>query len=468
MPPTQTLSINKMRGFTVRVMRGFLVLASLPVLYVFVRTLQITRHLPRLDLAPARSPLLWLSVALMVAASLMIRFGPARIRLTAPYLWVLIVASFSVVAAVVVTFVVVSYKLLGTKLAVSPEKALLLGALELSLSILWCWWFFLSPAVAALRILATRLPPDGTLLTTVLASPLPHRDAADAIAPSKRRSPATVAYGAGAVALGFVAAVLVLWLFATMHIEQMFLALVLELATIYFVKFLWRRRRKHAAIDAHVALLNDPRRPILYLRSFQDDANTLSTEWDMFVRTGYGRAGRLHGPIARLVAMGGPRLEERLAAVMAPIGPFVAIGAPDEPLPQLGAARAYFTTDTWQSAVIDWVDMAQIIVKVAGPTHWIRWELDTILDRDAWPKLIILMPPSTPQDHAARWGNIVAALQDGPWGDALAGLDPRKVVAVRLLDEGALSVVTSDRRRDVDYVLATRIMLHNMQTTAPV
>jgi hypothetical protein len=42
------------------------------------------------------------------------------------------------------------------------------------------------------------------------------------------------------------------------------------------------------------------------------------------------------------------------------------------------------------------------------------------------------------------------------------------VVAVRLLDEGALSVVTSDRRRDVDYVLATRIMLHNMQTTAPV
>jgi hypothetical protein len=146
MPPTQTLSINKMRGFTVRVMRGFLVLASLPVLYVFVRTLQITRHLPRLDLAPARSPLLWLSVALMVAASLMIRFGPARIRLTAPYLWVLIVASFSVVAAVVVTFVVVSYKLLGTKLAVSPEKALLLGALELSLSILWCWWFFLSPA----------------------------------------------------------------------------------------------------------------------------------------------------------------------------------------------------------------------------------------------------------------------------------------------------------------------------------
>jgi hypothetical protein len=76
----------------------------------------------------------------------------------------------------------------------------------------------------------------------------------------------------------------------------------------------------------------NPRRPILYLRSFQDDPYLIDTEWDLVARTRYGRAGRLlrPGPIGTLSTSGG-RLEENLAAIVAPIGPFVAIGAPDEP-----------------------------------------------------------------------------------------------------------------------------------------
>jgi hypothetical protein len=343
----------------------------------------------------------------------------------------------------------------------------------------------LSPTRAAVRLLATRVPPDGARLPTVLASPRPQRDAGDAAAPFKKRSPAAVAYRVAAVALGVVAAGLVLWLLATGILggswepwrEQTVLALVLEFCAIYFVRVLWRRGRKHAALDADAALLNDRRRRIVYLRSFQDDPEMLSTEWDLLVRTGYGRAKRVQDPIARLfggmgtktLTTSGGRLEEILNRIVAPIGPFVAIGAPDEPLPQLGAARGYFTNDTWQSAVIDWVDKAQLIVTVAGPTRWIRWELETILDRNAWPKLLVLLPPSTREDHAARcWDNIVGALQDGPWGDALDGLDPREVVAMRLLDGGGLSVVTSNRRRMVDYVLAMRIMLHQMQPAAPI
>jgi len=52
--------------------------------------------------------------------------------------------------------------------------------------------------------------------------------------------------------------------------------------------------------------------------------------------------------------------------------------------------------------------------------------------------------------------------------DGLAGLDPHEVVAMRLLDGGGLSVVTSDRRRMVDCVLAMRIMLHQMQKAVPI
>jgi len=55
-----------------------------------------------------------------------------------------------------------------------------------------------------------------------------------------------------------------------------------------------------------------------------------------------------------------------------------------------------------------------------------------------------------------------------PVRDGLAGLDPHEVVAMRLLDGGGLSVVTSDRRRMVDCVLAMRIMLHQMQKAVPI
>jgi len=132
-------------------------------------------------------------------------------------------------------------------------------------------------------------------------------------------------------------------------------------------------------------------------------------------------------------------------------------------LPKLGAARVYLATDSWQSKVIDLMDMAQLIVTAAGPTRSVQWELDTVVSRNAWSKLVVLMPPSTQDDHAARWEAIVAELRHESWHDALAGLDPREVIAMRLLDGGGISAVTSDRRLTVDYVLAMRIMLHQMQ-----
>jgi hypothetical protein len=110
----------------------------------------------------------------------------------------------------------------------------------------------------------------------------------------------------------------------------------------------------HAAADADAALLADSRHPILYLRSFKDDPYRIDPEWDMVVRTPWSRGGRRReqGLIARLIAsmptglnsMSGGRLEERLGALVAPIGPFITVGAPDEPLPQLGAARVYLAS----------------------------------------------------------------------------------------------------------------------------
>jgi hypothetical protein len=38
---------------------------------------------------------------------------------------------------------------------------------------------------------------------------------------------------------------------------------------------------------------------------------------------------------------------------------------------------------------------------------------------------------------------------------------------MRLLDAGALCVVTSDRRRLVDFAVAMRIMLHQLRSVVP-
>lgn len=144
----------------------------------------------------------------------------------------------------------------------------------------------------------------------------------------------------------------------------------------------------------------------------------------------------------------------------------MAIGAPTEPLPELGAARAYFSNDTWQSAIIRWVESAGLIITVIGPTKWIRWELDTIVERDALSKLIILMPPGWPDDRGARWQNLISGLQPTRWGSSLAMVDPETVIAIGFFDDGGLSIVTGVKRGYIDYVLAFRLLLYQLKKSA--
>jgi hypothetical protein len=467
MAQAQIVSISKIRADAVRVMRGFFTLGWLPLFVLLPRIVSTMRDLPRIDLAPLRSPLVWLLVALTIGGALVARYGTPR--MTAPYLWILVLCSV-VLIPIGAAFAVAGNVDL-TELA-QGSAWVLLGAAALLMPFVLLWyWLLLSPAIAALRLLATPVPPDGTPLPTVLASPLPQKDANGAV-PPRTTSPAVVAYRVAAASLGIVAVVLASWLQASEQPGKMMMSLVVLFIAIYVVTKLWRQGRRHAAIDADAAQRSDSRRPILYLRSFQDDPRLMEAEWDFVGRIGYRRAGHRQedGPIARLISRiptgtlnSGGRLEENLTGVVAPIGPFVTVGAPGEPLPQLGAARVYFATDSWQGAVIKLMDRAQLIVTVAGPTTSIRWELDTILNRNAWPKLVVLMPPLTQQDHDARWGTIVAELQDETWSDVVAHLDPHEVIAMRLLDGGGISAVTSDRRRTVDYVLAMRIMLHQIQ-----
>src|SRR5437867_1115987 len=84
-------------------------------------------------------------------------------------------------------------------------------------------------------------------------------------------------------------------------------------------------------------------------------------------------------------------------------------------------------------------------------SKWKRWELDTIIERNALSTLIILMPPGWPADRAARWQNVLSGLQSTRWGSSLALVNSETVIAIGFFDDGGLSIVTGGKRRYFDY-----------------
>jgi hypothetical protein len=237
------VSISKIRAYAVRVMRGFFTLGWLPLFILLPKIVSTMRDLPRVDLAPLRSPLVWLLVALTIVGALVFRYGTPR--MTAPYLWILVLCSV-VLVPIGAAFAVAGNVDL-TELAQRPVWVWLAAAALLIPFVLLFYWLLLSPTIAALRLLATRVPPDDTSLPTVLASPLPQKDADDAVPPPRNRSPAVVAYRVAAASLGIVAVVLVSWLQASDQLGKMTMALVVLFVAGYVVTKLWRRGRMHAA-----------------------------------------------------------------------------------------------------------------------------------------------------------------------------------------------------------------------------
>jgi hypothetical protein len=192
-----------------------------------------------------------------------------------------------------------------------------------------------------------------------------------------------------------------------------------QLSQAGFLFFIFARRDFQP--DADKLLAVDTRAPILFLRSFQDDE-----------KISYQMGS------AALVDWS---LETRLAAHFSRIGPFVAIGNPKDKTPEIGAARALLSDDQWQARVIDWMDRSRVIVLMSGVTHWVGWELKSVLDRGHAGKLIILFPQSRKvfkfkSESAARLKTIQDAAAGTPWADALIALDRPERLRALLLEPG--------------------------------
>ena len=174
--------------------------------------------------------------------------------------------------------------------------------------------------------------------------------------------------------------------------------------------------------DARRRLEIDARPPSLLLRSFADDAADVPAS---------SLLSRLH--------LRRTRLEEAVAAEVGRCGPLVAVGAPGEAVPRLGAWRVVLGDDEWQPVVRRWMRAARLVVVVAGTTPWVRWELEEALRCGAMPRTLLLVRET---------------LAGSPWRRALDGLCPRGLLALQFLDDGGIRVLRASRREELEYRLA--------------
>ncbi len=127
----------------------------------------------------------------------------------------------------------------------------------------------------------------------------------------------------------------------------------------------------------------DPRPPLLFLRSFQDDQvrlperNRLSELYRQVLSPGTGRR----------------RLDHLLVENFSRYGPAVALGRPGEKTLPFGAARVYAAHDRWQEKVLDLAATSRQIILVVDATPGVEWEIETLLKAPFLQKTLFLCAP---------------------------------------------------------------------------
>jgi hypothetical protein len=154
--------------------------------------------------------------------------------------------------------------------------------------------------------------------------------------------------------------------------------LVGGLISLLIAYYVLRYSRPRSTRSAAAVLQSDWRRPVLYLRGFDDD-RTAAVVDDV--------PGALPSGLLSIHSR-----EEQLVGALGAFGPVVAVGRPGEPLPHLGAARFYLPGDDWQTGVRTLMDMAQLIVLRLGEGEGLWWEVEQARTTQPPDKLVLLVP----------------------------------------------------------------------------
>jgi hypothetical protein len=116
---------------------------------------------------------------------------------------------------------------------------------------------------------------------------------------------------------------------------------------------------------------------ILYLRSFYRDGE------------GTEMSPSLMNPLAFIAKNQGNPHELELASALMNLGQLLAIGKPDEQIPEIGFERLYFPNDSWQEEVLKLMTESILIVYRPDSSDNVLWEFKQILNSSFQSKVII-------------------------------------------------------------------------------
>ncbi len=221
--------------------------------------------------------------------------------------------------------------------------------------------------------------------------------------------------------------------------------LLLLAGVLLVARALWRFGRRLNLRHRNEIILKD-KPPVLLLRSFTDDVagippNMLIPRWTWRRK----------------------RLEETIGEQLTTAGPFVAIGKPGEQLPQLGASRLYVGDSEWQAVVQSYIAQSDLIIVIAGDTHWVQWELANVIRQDRIAGLLIVFPRITEADRNERWQNLKPAFSDTSWSAAMERVDIAGALAVFVAADRGIVVIKSRKANESDYETALRVATYLMR-----
>jgi hypothetical protein len=233
--------------------------------------------------------------------------------------------------------------------------------------------------------------------------------------------------------------------------ESMVLVLVGVVALLAGVAGIDALGRRLRAASLREVLLADPRPPVLYLRSFDEDRLTLPAT--------------LHrrGLMDTLNVIRRRRFEEAIVVQLQRRGPVVAIAPPGTRLPRIGAARASYGHDEWQEKVTELAQRAAVVVLSATPDsvrEGFGWEIDLVARNLEHGRVMVVVGPWRGQ-LKRRWEAFRSFVAPLPFFAPLASAS---------LPEGLLVAAHTSRwgwfswrarqRTDVTYAVAIDHALH--------
>jgi len=221
--------------------------------------------------------------------------------------------------------------------------------------------------------------------------------------------------------------------------------LLVLIGVLLFAIALWRVGRRLNLRRRNEIILKD-KPPVLLLRSFTDDVAGIPP--NMFIPRLFRRR---------------KRLEEMIGQQLTSAGPFVAIGKPGERLPQLGASRLYVGDTEWQAVVESYIAQSELIIVIAGKTHWVQWELANVIRQDRLAGLLIVFPRITEADRNERWHNLKPAFSDTSWSAPMERVDIAGALAVFVAEDRGIVVIKSRKANESDYETALRVATYLMR-----